>query len=532
LFFKYYYLFNKKMLIEKTSGRLSLIKTKEQVLSSYRDNSPATKQLQLKNSVNMALTTRNKVDDCEDENNRYCECGGIFFKGVYNEKEIIVCEKCLKVKYLKSKIKKHSMRKSLDCKNDNLRKIVLNQNVPVLKKHKLAGKIYKKPIPQKLNIDIVSNTQKNFVNINDYKKNNLNTNYLNDNINTFCIEENQMKNINNKDVKKRQKKRFLNSVPDFRTLLKNFYSNTVVFKNEEKENLEEEKSNSISITDDLNINAFKLIKLIGNGSYANIYLVQENKTKKKYAFKKIIVDGEREVEKIKNEIEILKVLCELDNDSKKSILEIYKYCIKKLDITSYCFYFLMPLAKTDWLKQIEDENMIYTEEKLIEILINLSKALSIMQYKNIAHRDIKPQNILIMDNGDYKIADFDESIFVKKAYNFFEIKGTEMFMCPLLHNCIFSGCKKIKINVYKSDIYSLGLCFVYAITKNLDLLNDIRNCSNDNKNKNDIFNCINDHVEYSEEFKNLIMKMIAFNEKERLDSIELYSIVKKNYLEC
>ena len=105
-------------------------------------------------------------------------------------------------------------------------------------------------------------------------------------------------------------------------------------------------------------------------------------------------------------------------------------------------------------------------------------------------------------------------------------------MCPLLHNCIFSGCKKIKINVYKSDIYSLGLCFVYAITKNLDLLNDIRNCSNDNKNKNDIFNCINDHVEYSEEFKNLIMKMIAFNEKERLDSIELYSIVKKNYLEC
>ena len=155
-----------------------------------------------------------------------------------------------------------------------------------------------------------------------------------------------------------------------------------------------------------------------------------------------------------------------------------------------------------------------------------------MQHKNIAHRDIKPQNILIMDNGDYKIADFDESIFVKKAYNYFEIKGTEMFLCPLLHNCLFSGSKRIKINVYKSDIYSLGLCFVYAITKNLDLLQDIKNCSNDNKNKNDIFTCPNVQIEYSEEFKDLLMKMIAFNEKDRLDSIELYSIVKKNYLEC
>ena len=520
------------MLIEKTSGRLSLVKTKEQVLSSYRDNSPATKQLQLKNSVKMALTTRNKVDENEDENNRFCECGGSFLKGIYNEKEIIVCERCLKIKYFKSKIKKHSLRRSLDCKTDNFRKIALNQNIPILKKHKLAGKIYKKPIPQKFNFDIVTNSQNNVANLNDYNENNLYTNYQNDNISKFSIDDIQIKNINNNEVKKRQKKRFLNSVPDFRTLLKNFYSNTVEYKNEEKEDYEEEKSKSITITDDLNINAFKLIKLIGNGSYANIYLVQEYKTKKKYAFKKIIVDGEREIEKAKNQIEVLKVLSELDDESKKSILEIYKYCIKKLDITSYCVYFLMPLAKTDWLKQIEDENMIYSEEQLIEILIHLSRALSIMQYKNIAHRDIKPQNILIMENGEYKIADFDESIFVKKAYNYFEIKGTEMFLCPLLHNCLFSGSKRIKINVYKSDIYSLGLCFVYAITKNLDLLQDIKNCSNDNKNKNDIFTCPNVQIEYSEEFKDLLMKMIAFNEKDRLDSIELYSIVKKNYLEC
>ena len=195
------------MLIEKTSGRLSLIKTKEQVLSSYRDNSPATKQLQLKNSVKMALTTRNKVDEYEDENNRFCECGGSFVKGVYNGKEIIVCERCLKIKYFKSKIKKHSLRRSLDCKTDNFRQIALNQNIPILKKHKLAGKIYKKPIPQKFNFDIVTNSQNNVANLNDYNENNLYTNYQNDNISKFSIDDIQIKNINNNEVKKRQKKR-------------------------------------------------------------------------------------------------------------------------------------------------------------------------------------------------------------------------------------------------------------------------------------------------------------------------------------
>ena len=83
-----------------------------------------------------------------------------------------------------------------------------------------------------------------------------------------------------------------------------------------------------------------MIKLIGNGSYANIYLVENHKTKVQYAAKKLIIDGENELEKIKLEINILKVLSELDPEN-KYFVQVYQYSFKKLDITSYSAYLLI-----------------------------------------------------------------------------------------------------------------------------------------------------------------------------------------------
>ena len=185
----------------------------------------------------------------------------------------------------------------------------------------------------------------------------------------------------------------------------------------------------------------------------------------------------------------------------------------------------MPLAICDWGKEIEKKDKFYSEDFLLKILKNFSNGLSIMQYKNIAHRDIKPQNILIMKNGDYLICDFDESIFVKKAYGTFDVRGTEMYICPILQNCVYSGIKKTKINIYKSDVYSLGLCFVYAITKNFDVIKKIKKCNNDNINKNLIVNNIVGNEKFSDFFIEILIQMIAFNEKDRLDFIQLNNLV-------
>ncbi len=471
--------------------KVNILENIEQTNSNRQEQ-----QNDLKKSIKQTLILQQKVDNSEKEENKNCVCGGIFYKGMYNFKEIIVCNKCHRVKFFTSSIKDNSI------KNSSPKKIIFkdiqieknNNNNNINNSNNNINKVYKKPFV-KLGFDLSKSMVK---------------------------EKSSFKQIEKKKIN------LLNSTDlTFSSLLKSYYN---TFNKKEKIKEEEEKYNKINnnnnknineFSSDLNMNEYKMIKLIGSGSYSNIYLVENYKSKKQYAAKKIITDGENELEKIKMEIEIIKTLSELNEEEKKFFVPIYKYSIKKLDVTSYSIYFLMPLAISDWGKEIKDKNKFFKEDFLFKLLKNFSHGLSIMQYKNIAHRDIKPQNILIMNNGDYLICDFDESIFVKKAYSAFDVRGTEMFICPILHNCVFNGVKKAKINIYKSDIYSLGLCFVYAMTKNLEVIKKIKRCNDDNLNKNLIINNFAGDEKYSNYFIDIIIQMIAYNEKERLDCINL-----------
>ena len=116
------------------------------------------------------------------------------------------------------------------------------------------------------------------------------------------------------------------------------------------------------------------------------------------------------------------------------------------------------------------EKKNYCEEELIKILKELSKTLCYMQNNKISHRDIKPSNIFIIGNN-YYIGDFNESIEINGNPTMVtEIKGTEAFLSPISFEALVRNQKKVKHNLYKSDVYSLGLCFVFAITRNLYVL--------------------------------------------------------------
>ena len=47
-------------------------------------------------------------------------------------------------------------------------------------------------------------------------------------------------------------------------------------------------------------------------------------------------------------------------------------------------------------------------------------------------------------------------------------------MTPLLFNGLRTNQIDIKLNLFKSDVYSLGLCILYAATLNSDLIYEIR----------------------------------------------------------
>ena len=62
---------------------------------------------------------------------------------------------------------------------------------------------------------------------------------------------------------------------------------------------------------------------------------------------------------------------------------------------------------------------------------------------NVAHRDIKPQNIFYVKNKGWLLSDFGESLEYDEVDGLYNIRGTRYFLLPALQQNIY---KNNKIN--------------------------------------------------------------------------------------
>lgn len=85
---------------------------------------------------------------------------------------------------------------------------------------------------------------------------------------------------------------------------------------------------------------------------------------------------------------------------------------------------------------------------------DLLQALSVCQKKKIVHRDIKPQNIFVSDDGDFKLGDFGVARTMERTGSATMI-GTLNYMAPEVYNGEHYGSA--------SDIYSLGLVLYWLL---------------------------------------------------------------------
>lgn len=102
-------------------------------------------------------------------------------------------------------------------------------------------------------------------------------------------------------------------------------------------------------------------------------------------------------------------------------------------------------------------------------------------------------------------------------------------MSPILYNTLKNGIKQVKHNVYKSDMFSFGYCFLYAASLNFDIINTIREFKFQGLVNKILLKMMKPR--YSEEFIFLISKMINIEEEERYDFIDLENELKEKYKE-
>ena len=293
------------------------------------------------------------------------------------------------------------------------------------------------------------------------------------------------------------------------------------------------RKNKKIIPGKFNIDDYIIKKQIGQGSFGQIFLV-EDKQHNQYALKKIIAGSSSDIDSIKKEYQIL--LDIQNGDQEINVVNIFGLKNYKLDFTTHALYVLMELATTDWEKEILDrkkKNKYYSEKELMEILSCLVKSLSILEKQNISHRDIKPQNILVFKDKNirnskniYKLADFGEAkelLKDDKPTNKQTLRGTELYMSPILFYALRGRkiMKYVKHNPYKSDVFSFGLCSLFAATLCFESLYDVRELKSNVSLRVVVHKYLKSR--YSQDVINIITKMLDVNEVTRIDFIKLES---------
>ena len=174
---------------------------------------------------------------------------------------------------------------------------------------------------------------------------------------------------------------------------------------------------------------YKVIQKLGDGAYGTVYLATNLMTKQKVAMKKIdkVKDNEIDDMEIKNEIDILR---KLDHPNIVKIIEFYSASKAYYIITDYC-------SCGELYNQIKFQ---YNEYQLSVLFYQVFSGLYYLHSKNIVHRDLKLENILISEmepdkktNKKYfwiKIIDFGTAKIFEKNKNEKTVIGSSYYIAP------------------------------------------------------------------------------------------------------
>lgn len=100
----------------------------------------------------------------------------------------------------------------------------------------------------------------------------------------------------------------------------------------------------------------------------------------------------------------------------------------------------------------------FSRRDIIQLGIDMCKALELCQRYNIIHRDIKPENIFVSDTGAFKLGDFGIARTVEKTMSGMSKKGTYSYMAPEVYRGGAYG--------FSVDTYSLGVVMYRLLNNN------------------------------------------------------------------
>lgn len=203
---------------------------------------------------------------------------------------------------------------------------------------------------------------------------------------------------------------------------------------------------------------YEIIKTIGEGGMANVYLAKDTILDRDVAIKVLrgdLASDEKFVRRFQREALSASSL------SHPNIVEIYD-----VGEDDGNYYIVMEYVPGKNLKQVLKKRGNLTVSEVVDIMLQITSAMGLAHDSLIIHRDLKPQNILMMDDGGVKITDFG----IAMALNATQLTQTNSAMGSVHYFPPEQASGKG--STLKSDVYSLGIMMYELLTGSLPFRGD------------------------------------------------------------
>jgi tRNA A-37 threonylcarbamoyl transferase component Bud32 len=247
---------------------------------------------------------------------------------------------------------------------------------------------------------------------------------------------------------------------------------------------------------------FYIIKEVGEGAFARVYLTKDNMLKKERALKTLKPDFVTDSSFVDEFIEEAKISIELQTPN----------IVRVFDVGKETYHGkIYPYIVMEYMKGGTLEDRLLPGKPMsffdcIKVMQDICSALTYAHQREVIHCDVKPSNIFYDSEKDtWKLGDFGLAKITQKG-EVSSRSGTFMYMAPEV--------KEGKTSK-KSDIYSLGAVFREMLTG--DPRGDVSRLDKTSKRAN---------REILQKLSNVIEKMTSANPAERPSLKEVWEIVK------
>ena len=198
-------------------------------------------------------------------------------------------------------------------------------------------------------------------------------------------------------------------------------------------------------------NRYEIIEKVGNGGMATVYKAEDKVLKRNVAVKILRDEFTTDEEFIKR--------FEIEAQSAARLVHPNIVSIFDVGVEENLYYIVMELIQGKTLKEIIIEERGPLPWKWsVNVAIQIASALEMAHKNNIIHRDIKPHNIIITEDGIAKVTDFGIAKAVSNSTitAFGTTIGSVHYFSPEHARGGFTDAK--------SDLYSLGVVMYEMVT--------------------------------------------------------------------